>query len=298
MRPVLRPGLQVLRRDLHTVQLGLDWPGLMLLPDSPALQAVLAAADGVRTASQVLAHAVDVRLDVSQPDATRALDRLIACGALVDQAATSRNGVDEQAWAFLWLLTAPHDDPHALVRQRRRTLVATLGRGRVAEALRTSLASTDLPMSGPDDADLVVIASDSEPDRALADIAIRRSVPHLWVWIRELVGVVGPFVEPGRTPCLRCVDHLVTDQDPGWPALVDAAAVRPLVAPACDPVLAALVAAFATHESVVWATGLAPQTLGRMLEIPYGCGDLALASYPVHPRCGCSWPDLHDTMGA
>jgi len=295
VRPILRPGLQVLRRDARTLQLGLDWPGLATLPDSPALQATLAAVDGCRTVDQVLARAVTTAGDADQAQVSAALESLLECGALVDQATTHRTHLPEAAWAALWLLSGPHRDPAELARLRLSCAVEVRGAGLVATELRRALASSDLRGDG---SDIVVIAADTEPERDRGDLPMHRSVPHLWVCVRELVGVVGPFVVPGQTSCLRCIDESRADLDAAWPTLVASSVARPLPVPACDPLLAALVAALALHDLGLWASGLRPLSWGRVIEVPQGIGLISSEDFAPHPRCGCGWPQWHDTMGA
>lgn len=297
MRPILRPGLQVLRRDQHTLQLGLDWPGLATLRDSPAIRAVLSAIDGCREVDTVVEAAVTD--ETSGEEAAAALADLVAAGAVVDQAATSRGTVSEAGWAALWLLAGPERDPRHLLRRRLGRTVTVQGSGTVAVAARTALASTGIPTT--DDvfrADVVVLASDHEPVRELGDPVMRSGQAHLWVSVRELVGVVGPYVCPGSSPCLRCVDAARADLDPAWPTLLDAAAARPLVVPACDPALAGLVGAWAALEVSVWASGIEPQSWGTVIEIPSGFGPLETVAFDPHPRCGCGWASWRDTMGA
>ena len=52
----------------------------------------------------------------------------------------------------------------------------------------------------------------------------RRDAAPRWCGSPRARAVVGPFVVPGTTACLRCVDAHRTDADPAWPLLV--AAVR------------------------------------------------------------------------
>lgn len=299
MRLVLRPGLQVLRRDVRTLQLGLEWPGVATLPDSPAVRAVLDAVDGCRTVDEVVAAAVSPAPGRHDADITDVLHQMLACGVVVDQAKTTRDQVSEAGWAALWLLAGPGGEPAELLRRRRTTQAHVRGVGQVAGAVRHALTRSEvLSTQRLADADVVMIASDSEPDRDVGDVAMHRSVPHLWVWVRELVGVVGPFVTPGSSACLRCIDEARTDIDTAWPALVASTLAHPSPVPACAPVLATLVATFAAHELEVFASGLVPQTWGRMVEIPHGFGIVGHQRYEAHPRCGCGWGQRHDTMGA
>lgn len=296
MRPILRPGLQVLRRDVHTVQLGLDWPGVCTLRGTTALTAVLEAVDGFRDCSGVVLAAAHA--GISPTDAQSALEVLIDCGALVDQATVWRRDDHEAAWASLWLLAGPFRAADDVVRARSRHRAEVRGRGAVADAVRSVLGLSGVAAAPPGGADLVVLASDCEPDRELAHEVMREGAPHVWVYTREVVGVIGPFVVPGRSGCLRCVDLARSELDPAWPTLLACAAAHPPTAPACDPLLATLIGAWAAQEVAVWASGLRPQTWGGVIELPQGFGGVSAETFEMHPGCGCGWPVAQDTMGA
>ncbi len=297
MRPLLRPGLQILRRDLRTLQLGLDWPGVCTLLDTPALQAVLGSIDGFRDLSGVIMAAASRGVEVHE--ARSALEVLIDCGAVVDQASCWRGERSESSWAALWLLAGPGRAAEDLVADRALRRVGIVGDGQVADQVHTLLSVAQLTIvESAATADVVVLASDSEPLRDSGDEALRDNVAHLWVHTRDVVGVVGPFVLPGITGCLRCADRTRAETDPAWLTLVESAAVRRLAAPACDPLLAALVGAWAAQEVAVWASGLRPQTLDSLIEVPQGFGDIDKQSFGLHPHCGCGWPAWRDTMGA
>ena len=296
MRPQLRPGLQVLRRDLRTVQLGLDWPGVVVLADTPALRAVLAAVDGIRdTTAVILTAASDEHVD--EPSAAEALDILVDCGAVVDLPHHQRGRASEPAWASDWLLAGPRGAAPDLAAARAEHAVEVWGNGQVADGVR-ALANRFGLRRPRRDADVLVVASDHEPDRSWSDQAMADGRPHLWVSVRDLVGVVGPFVEPGSSACLRCVDRSRADLDPCWPTLLDSASVPRRLVHACDPLLATLVATWAVQAVSVWASGLTPQTRDRTLEIPLGPGVTECVRHHPHPTCGCGWPMWHDTMGA
>src|SRR5688572_12013813 len=103
MRPVLRPGVRLLRRDVRTLQAGLDWPGLAAFADVAALRAVVDALDGVRTCDEVLAVATSAGASREQAEAALAL--LVDHGVIVDQTSTVRPiDHDDAEWAALWLL--------------------------------------------------------------------------------------------------------------------------------------------------------------------------------------------------
>lgn len=296
MRPQLRPGLQVLRRDLRTVQLGLDWPGVVVLPDTPALRAVLAAVDGIRDVTAVVLTAAAAQ-GVTEADAAGALDALVDCGALVDLPYHLRGRTTEPAWASDWLLAGPHGTAPDIAEARSHHGVEVWGKGQVADEVRA--LATRFGLRRPRrDADVIIIGGDVEPDRRWSDQAMADGRPHLWAAVRDVVGVVGPFVEPGSSACLRCVDRTRADVDPCWLTLVESAALPRREIRACDPLLATLVATWAVQEVAVWATGHPPQTRDHTLEIPLGPGVVESVQHHPHPTCGCGWPMWQDTMGA
>ena len=103
-----------------------------------------------------------------------------------------------------------------------------------------------------------------EPDRDLLDPYLRDGVPHLVVRLTEGDAVVGPFVVPGRTACLRCVDAHHAVADVRWPLLVAQQAARTsrlrddAVPEPVDPALAHLALAWAARDLVQPRGGAAP----------------------------------------
>ena len=307
MRPVLRPGLQILRRDLRTLQLGHDWPGLAVVADNSAVQAVLSAVDGFRDVDGVvLAAAAGSALDRAQCEAALAL--LVEAGALVDRPRTEHTGPAPQtraASAALWLLGGPErgGDTLAVERAACRVWVAAADdsdeQRQIASAARGLVTLAGLAAADAQScADVVIVTSDAIPDRARPDSLMHEAVPHLWVHLRDLVAVIGPMVVPGQSACLRCTDAARAERDPTWPAVISSALARPRVAIPCDPVTAIMVAAWAVQEVAIWASGLTPSTTDAIIEVPPGLGPAVTHSYAMHPHCGCGWQTWQDTMGA
>jgi hypothetical protein len=295
---MVRPGLRVLRRDLRTLQFGLDWPGLSVIHETPAVRAVLAAVDGFRDARGVVLAAAS---QGPPPEACEeALRHLLEAGVLVDQASGAARGVDDDVWAGLSLLAGPDRHAGDLLRSQRETQVLVEGGGRVAARVGEILGQTAVRVAADaEHATLVVAAYDAEPDRVLSDQAMRRALPHLWVHLRDITGMVGPFVLPGRTACLRCVDAARTDRDPTWPTVLESYLVRaPDAAPVAAGVLETMVAAWAVQEVLAFVSRIRPETLDCVVEVPYGVGRPRQQRYETHPECGCGWPVWQDTMGA
>ena len=119
---------------------------------------------------------------------------------------------------------------------------------------------------------------------------LRRDVPHLAVVFDDAGVRVGPLVEPGAGPCLRCLELARRDADAAWPVIAAQLAGRPA----------------ATHDAraVIEAAALAVAAVDDRLA--HGPGSLASASIRLgrarpaalprsrphvpHPECGCSAP--------
>jgi hypothetical protein len=167
---------------------------------------------------------------------------------------------------------------------RRQDLVRTLIRAS-APATRTTLPAN---RQHPDVAILAPIA-DGYP--ALAATLQADGVPHLAAEVHETTGVLGPFVQPGRTSCLRCRDLYRTARDPGWPrAMVPFGGVDAVPAVedrACDVVLATHLAVQAVSHVLAFIEGDPPPTVNATLEVVPPFGAQTRHERPAHPDCGC-----------
>ena len=108
-------------------------------------------------------------------------------------------------------------------------LVVVDAEGEVARLLLANLGALGHRAVGVDDADAGDLAT---ADVAVAVVAaawvvpparhlpwLRRDVPHLSVVDDERGITIGPLVEPGRGPCLRCIELARRDADTAWPAI-------------------------------------------------------------------------------
>lgn len=172
-----------------------------------------------------------------------------------------------------------------------RHAVRVWGTGRLALKVLSTLNEAEVPArpardAVPDDpAELVVVAGKRwEPDRAVLTQLTAARVPHLVVRAEPGRAVVGPFVLPGRTPCVRCDDIARAQSDAKWPLLL---------AQLCgtegevDEGLATWAAATATAQIRAWLAGSEPETVGRVLELSSRQFRLHSRSWPFQPRCGC-----------
>lgn len=305
MRPMMRPGLRLLRRDTRTYQLGLEWPGSALVADTPAVRAVLSACDGFRDTDAVLARAVCPDADAAACGA--ALTTLITAGALVDaDEPADPPAPSAGALAAWWLRAGPSATARDLLRARQRLHVEVRGDGVLASAVRACLDEAQVGLADEGDSgDLVVLAFDHEPPRDDGDGLMRTGRPHLWVHLRDLVGVVGPLVRPATTACLRCVDAARANLDRTWPTILASYLASAGAGHAVDPVLvrgtsawaAALIGHCATPARQPPSAALPDTATSTVAELslPYG---VTTHTYDVHPQCGCRWPVWRATMGA
>jgi bacteriocin biosynthesis cyclodehydratase domain-containing protein len=310
VRPILRPGTHLLRRGPGQLQVGLDPAAALVLADSPA----------VRSALRLLAPPAD--LVGATPDRPAAGEPVGGAGAgdpddgdaVLDLLAGHRQLVDSRD--LLPLLTGSIAPPTvaALVRQtgdhaaetvaaRRRWRTETRSFGhpsgsglRGAFESLTSAAGLGSPGPSPDaPVDCGVLLGVGEPDRELVDAWTRGGTPHLLVRLTEGRAVIGPFVEPGATACLRCLDAHHQDADPAWPLLVRqyaAASARDRSDGApepVDPLLAALAVAWAARDLASYADGARPSTWSSTITLHPRLARLETRRWLRHPGCGCSW---------
>lgn len=151
-----------------------------------------------------------------------------------------------------------------------------------AELIADDTGDPSVPM------ELVIIADGTaEPDRSFTDALCRRGRPFLVVRLEPDRAVVGPLVQPGRSPCVRCQDLNRCRLDAAWPHLL-AQLCREVVIP--EPTLVAWAASTATVQARAWLAGGSPETAGSTLELGLADFRLRSRSWPAHPGCGCLLP--------
>lgn len=135
-------------------------------------------------------------------------------------------------------------------------------------------------------ADLALVLADGEPRRADVDEHVRDGRAHLVVAATAYGFTVGPFVVPGSTACLRCVDAHLGQHDPRRAVVLEQVGGLP-VGPR-DAGLTALAAGWAVRDLLSYAAGGRPSTWSATVEIG---PDLAPRhrEWTRHPHCGCSW---------
>ena len=294
MRPTLLPGTHVLTRSASEVQIGLDPRTALVLPDvgpvRDSLRLLAGSAEAGEYADPGLLDLLEEhRLLVDQatlattvttgedpalgPHAGAALVRATGRPAGAARATRSIRAVELRSFG--------HPAGRLLVSELQRQLDAA-GIGGAGTASRSPVGC-------------VVLAGLGEPDRECVDDLTRGGTPHLLLRMVEGSAVVGPFVAPGRTACLRCVDAHRTDSDPAWPLLVRqyAAATRQDRADGApeplDPLLASLAASWAARDVVTYVDGGRPSSWSTTVELDEQLHRVTTRSWLRHPDCGCSW---------
>lgn len=264
----LRPRCPVMLRDDETVQVGLRPPLAAQLPRHPDVMELLR---GLETG-----HA---GLPRTGP-ATAALRALQAADLVVD---------DDEARSPAASLAQFGGAAAERSDQRRGHRVAI-----AADAHTTRLVATLLTEAGlaHDDTEptVCVVVDPGVVCRSRVDPLQRAGVPHLVVSGTPQGHRVGPFVEPGVTACLRCVDAEESADDPRLPLLLEQAA-RAGDPPPPDPVLERLALAWAVRDLARWAEGDEPSTWSATVDVGPTAAP-AVTPRLRHPHCGCAWDAL------
>jgi bacteriocin biosynthesis cyclodehydratase domain-containing protein len=286
MHPLLTPGTHVLRRGPHEVQVGLDPSTAVVLPSAAALteaypglvRAGLALADDRQLRSALPPHDPD---DPWPRHAAAALAR--RHGEALPDARDSRDH---------HVVAVAHTG-HRLAEPLAAELAELCRRSGLR--LRTRTRPGPLPRGARPPARVHALVAVGEPRRELLDEWVRRSEPHLVVRLLEGRAVVGPFVVPGSTACLRCLDAYRTEQDPAWPLLVEqhARAARADRADGIpepvDAALAAVAVGWAARDIASYAEGSTPASWSSTVTLGPQLGAVEPVRWPPHPHCGCGW---------
>ena len=258
-RPHLAPGLRVVRRGLDQLQIGLYDGRRVLLPRSGSV---------TDTIARLLERGAPG--EVPDPAGAAVLDLL------------DRNG------CLAWDRPARGD----------RRAVAVVGRLEIPglPEVGALLGASDVAITSSNaDADVVLVLSAGELDRDLLDPLIRRRASHLVVRLVDGDAILGPFVVPGATACLRCIDahHMVHDPDhvavtTRYVQATDHA--RPDGIPDLDPGLASVALSWAVRDLVAHLRGREPSTWSRTVHLGAEPVRRHEHTWLRHPKCGCSWP--------
>lgn len=248
---LLRPGLHVVRRDDRHLQVGVDPPWRVVVPDLPEVHRLLA----------------DLRAghppQPSSPAAHRVLRDLVAAGMVVDAGARQ-----------------------ALTHARAGAVVGVETAGHPADDAIRLLRAAGCSVGPAQSASVVLVLAGGEVRRALVDAHLRDDRPHLPVAATPAGYRIGPLVVPGHTACVRCVDAHLGEHDPRRALVVEQLGGRD--AGARDPALEALATAWAVRDVVSLVEGRRPATWSATVEVDDELSPRR-RSWSRHPHCGCAW---------
>ncbi|WP_212833667.1 hypothetical protein [Catellatospora sp. TT07R-123] len=309
-RPTLLPGLRLLWRNRHTVQLGTD-PGqaVVLELPHPAAARLFELLDGARTERAVLAEMG--RIGMAAAQVHEILGALVEAGLVVPADALlpaalppdRRDELRDEATALALRQAGQHGArPARTLRRRGAARIVVAGTGPLADLLGQTLQAAGVgtvawvrtpggtarvsgaarhPMRATDATFRVQVGP------AVTGRGTRRRVPHLALGVRDGTAVVGPLVPATGGPCLHCLELHRADRDPCWP---DLAAQLVQAVPERDPCAAATrvtAAGFAAAEVLAYLDGAEPTTIGTTVEIN-GVAPWRRRSWAPHPACDCT----------
>jgi bacteriocin biosynthesis cyclodehydratase domain-containing protein len=139
-----------------------------------------------------------------------------------------------------------------------------------------------------------VVVAVGEPPRDALDERTEHAVPHLLLRFVEGRAVVGPFVTPGSSACLRCLDLHRTDTDPAWPLLREQYSRLTRhdradgVPEPVDAAMAAVATGWAVRDIAAHLFGRSPVTRSRTLTLSSDLVEVVLQDWPQRPDCGCA----------
>jgi hypothetical protein len=245
----------VLRDGLHVVR-----------RDDRHLQVGLDPPDRLVLADRPGLHDALTHLDRRPSDDLRGLvDGLVADGWVIDAAARGRRR--EAA--------------------RSRPPVTLTVDAAVEAQVARACAAAGLPRAADSPTRLVVTVG--EPRRSVSDALVRDDLCHLWLAVLAASVRIGPFVEPGRSACLRCVDAHLGDRDPRRATVLHQLEELP-VAPTTDPdpCLVQIGVAWAVRDVVRRLDGHEPALRSATVTVT---ADLQATrcDWLRHPHCGCAW---------
>jgi hypothetical protein len=251
------------------VQVGLDAPRRVLLPDRPDVRRLLAALTLGRPAPPTTAALAEVLVALERADLLLDADETAGVPAAV-LARHGSAGVDA-------------------VRRRAAARVLVDGPAGSREQAHRLLSGAGLCVVDADPT-VVLLVAERELVRERTDPWLREGVTHLCVETHDGGITLGPLVVPGVTACLRCVDAHAQEGDPRRPVVVDQLARRTGSAP-LDELTATLALAWAVRDLVLHAEGERPATWSATVDLDTAGSSCVPAprAWPRHPHCGCAW---------
>ncbi len=265
--------MHVVRRDGDHLQAGVDPPRRVILPDLPAVRALLG----------------DLVVTDEEPHARAALRSLRAAGLVLEGGEPGSDSPGNPAGRRAAEAQFGEDAARRLGARAEARIGLRAPAGPRA-TVRGLLRGAGLGLAGPGDLPTAwLVVTPDEPLRSDIDPLVREGAPHLLV-VCGAAARVGPFVLPGRTACLRCVDAHLAEPDPRRPLVVEqvARATAGGDGVPVDPTLEVLALAWAVRDLARYAEGDRPATWSATVDIDHAAPAVRRV-WARHPHCGCAW---------
>lgn len=294
---MIRPGLAVFRRDAHQLQFGTADDDCFVVEDRPGLLGLLRLLDGIREPATLACLARERVADLADdPEVLLAAlhrEGIIVDAACCDPAAT---GIDGEARSLLAQRLDAEEIGDRLVRRSQSCVEIRADRAvepfasRVADCLRQSGIETT--RAADTLATLTLVVGAGHSDRSTFARLRREQMPHLAVVAEGARVMVGPFVCPGMTPCIECLDLHRREWDPSWSAVLTQLGFPLAVARDADNLALAtatslMAAAVITHEIAGFCDETIPRTTSATITIGADVHHRDEAPTGFHPDCPC-----------
>ncbi|MGW7515741.1 ThiF family adenylyltransferase [Streptomyces sp. NPDC054796] len=128
------------------------------------------------------------------------------------------------------------------------------------------------------------------PDPLASEGFLATGTPHLYGGVLEGMGVVGPLVLPGASPCAECLTRNGAEREPGWPLVVGqwrTGGRRRSGVPACDMALATMVAGATASYALSFLDGDGGCGAGYRLRFTLPHLVPETEHLAPHPECPC-----------
>lgn len=297
VRPAIRPGLGIFRRDPAHLQLGAAPGAGPVIGDRPGLLEFLRLLDGVRDTTTVDCLARE-RIPALADPPEALIAALQRAGVVVDASAWTEvdSALRDEARALVAAGVQPDEAGSRLARRSQARIEIRSDPAAEALVAATVRCLDDMGIESarapaPATAATLVV-SRGLGSRTELGALLRDGVPHLTVALDGPVVHLGPFVHPMVTACVECVDLNRAEWDPGWPAVVPqlGTPLAPLDTAEPSAVTAstrAAAAAMISEEVATFCDDLEPVTATRCIAIGPGVHDRAETPVDPHPDCSC-----------
>ena len=295
MRPVLRPGFDVYRRDRNHLQFGTSTDDCLVVEDRPGLVGLLRLLDGYRDLTTVALLASDGVPALTDPPAGL-IAALQDAGIVVDAEPWDNDepGLDAEARSLALAGVAAPEMRDRLVRRAQSCVELRVDPATTALADSATACVRDLGVDvayAPGQlATVALVISAGPADRATYAAFRHERVPHLVAAVDGARVQIGPFVQPGTSPCVECSDRQRAEWDPCWSAVV-AQLGTPLARPADSYALSAttrhLASALIAHEIAAFCDEVEPRTASRTITLGPDLHDWEETEVAFHPQCPC-----------